>query len=75
APRNHQKKFQKNRAMLLVAPDLAARRADGRRLHRLNTHELRAAPEQAARRADGRKPNRPRCSLWSSAPNSKLTLV
>ncbi|MCI74942.1 hypothetical protein A2U01_0096208, partial [Trifolium medium] len=34
--------------MLRVAPALAARRADGRRFHRPNTHELRAAPEQAA---------------------------
>ncbi|MCI67302.1 hypothetical protein A2U01_0088560, partial [Trifolium medium] len=36
--------------MLRVVPALAARRADGRRFHRPNTHELRAAPEQAARR-------------------------
>ncbi|MCI31408.1 hypothetical protein A2U01_0052620, partial [Trifolium medium] len=64
-----------NRAMLRVAPALAARRADGRRIHRPNTHELCAAPKQAARRADGRRPNRPSCSLWNSAPNSKPTLV
>ncbi|MCI72094.1 hypothetical protein A2U01_0093357, partial [Trifolium medium] len=45
--------------MMRVAPALDARRADGRRSHRPNTHKLRVAPAQAARRADGRKPNRP----------------
>ncbi|MCI63831.1 hypothetical protein A2U01_0085088 [Trifolium medium] len=61
--------------MLRVAPALAACRADGRKLHRPNTHELRVAPAQVARRADGRKPNRPSCSLWNNAPISKPTPV